>query len=278
MLDSLREVPKEKVMDTRRSAVFRFGKPQSIKSAIITISLTCLVIGGLWEFGNQNVYLFSKPSRIATVLISDHSRLLEAVLVTAKYVFTGLVFGSLIGFISGLILGSFGQVRALATFAFYTPVSFPRTAVFLVIVGYFGVMSDKSVYTIAIYMTAALVGFLTFRATKAAIERPQHPEVFDTAVMLYHSRIGVIRAYVLPMVLPESFRAILYVTATLWPFMVFAEPTGAPGVPGIGNYIYDAFQSGKWDHLFASAIVFLLVGLISAGIVHLIQMAVMRRY
>lgn len=265
-------------MESRRSAVFRFGKPQSIKSAIVTITLFSIVVLGLWEFGGINTYSFSKPSRIAAVLITDHARLIEAAAMTSRYVLTGLLVGGLLGFVAGLALGTISAVRTVAAFGVALPLSFPRTAAFLVIVGYFGVMNDMSVYAIAVYMTVALVGFMTFRATRSEIEAPTHPEVFDGAVMLYRTRWSVVRVYILPMVLPKSFTAIMYVASTIWPFMIFAEPTGAPSVPGIGNYVYDMFQSGRWDHLFASALVVALAGITTTAVVYFIQVAVLRRY
>lgn len=265
-------------MESRRAAVFRFGKPQSIKSAIMTITLFSIVLLGLWEFGGVNAYSFSKPSRILAVLLSDHARLIAAVAVTSRYVITGLVIGGLLGFVIGLTLGTFSQIRTWAAFGVALPLSFPRTAAFLVVVGYFGVMSDKSVYAIAVYMTAALVGFMTFRATRIEIEVPEHPEVFDLAVMLYRTRWSVVKVYILPLVLPKSFTAIMYVASTIWPFMIFAEPTGAPSVQGIGNYVYDMFQSGRWDHLFASALVVALAGITTTAVVYIIQVMVLRRY
>jgi sulfonate transport system permease protein len=265
-------------MESRRAAVFRFGKPQSIKSAIVTITLFSIVVLGLWEFGDVNTYSFSKPSRIVAVLITDHARLIKAAAMTSRYVLTGLLVGGLLGFVAGLALGTISAVRTVAAFGVALPLSFPRTAAFLVVVGYFGVMSDRSVYAIAIYMTAALVGFMTFRATRSEIENPTHPEVFDGAVMLHRTRWSVTRVYVLPLVLPKSFTAIMYVASTIWPFMIFAEPTGAPSVSGIGNYVYDMFQSGRWDHLFASALVVALAGLATTAVAYLIQVAVLRRY
>jgi sulfonate transport system permease protein len=265
-------------MELRRSAVFRFGKPQSIKSAIVTITLFSIVLLGLWEFGDVNTYSFSQPSRIVAVLITDHARLIEAAAMTSRYVLTGLLVGGFLGFVAGLALGTISAVRTVAAFGVALPLSFPRTAAFLVIVGYFGVMSDKSVYAIAVYMTAALVGFMTFRATRSEIEAPTHPEVFDAAVMLHRTRWSVTKVYVLPMVLPKSFTAVMYVASTIWPFMIFAEPTGAPSVPGIGNYVYDMFQSGRWDHLFASALVVAFMGVMTTALLYIIQVAVMRRY
>lgn len=212
------------------------------------------------------------------VLLNDYARMFEAVVVTSRYVLTGLLVGGLLGFVIGLTLGTVGQIRTLAAFGFALPLSFPRTAAFLVVVGYFGVMSDKSVYAIAVYMTAALVGFMTFRATRSEIETPGHPEVFDTAVMLYRTRWEVVVNYILPLVLPKSFTAIMYVASTIWPFMIFAEPTGAPSVSGIGNYVYDMFQSGRWDHLFASALVMAAAGMLTTAVVYLMQVVVMRRY
>lgn len=265
-------------MESRRAAVFRFGKPQSIKSAIMTITFFSIVLLGLWEFGGVNTYSFSQPSRIVVVLITDHARLIEAVTITSRYVFTGLLIGGLLGFVLGLTLGTISAMRTVAAFGVALPLSFPRTAAFLVVVGYFGVMSDKSVYAIAVYMTAALVGFMTFRATRFEIEVPTHPEVFDTAIMLYRTRWSVTRVYLLPMVLPKSFMAIMYIASTIWPFMIFAEPTGAPSVPGIGNYVYDMFQSGRWDHLFASALVVAFMGVMTTALLYIIQVAIMRRY
>lgn len=249
-----------------QAAVWRFGSYQTVRIGVLAFATLMLTVLLYWEYGVENSYSFSRPSLIWEVFTTQYQMLLAYTSTTAAFVGFGIVVGSLIGVASGLLLAVWNRWWLTGSLAVALFIVFPKTAVFLVLVGRFGVLTDTSLYLMPLYTVAIFMAFMTFRSTRAVITDAGNSWL-ELAIMLYPSRWLVTRHCILPQILPSLFTYAAYTTLSLWPFMIFAEPIGAPGVPGLGNFVYNAFVSGWWDHFFAGSLVLTVAGLTSVALI-----------
>jgi ABC-type nitrate/sulfonate/bicarbonate transport system permease component len=264
--------------EKNRASELRFGKSPTVLGVALGIAAFVTICSVWWEFGVSNEYSFSSPSRIIRVLFSGYGKIVAAVLEGGKYVGFGLGVGIFIGVGTGITGALFNRIAALTLFLVSAAIVFPLYSVFLIVIGYYGVLNDTNVYFITTYSVAAYLAYNTFRSVRGVIERRPLPECHDAAVMLFPGRFGMLRHYVVPLVLDEIFTHIAYISLRVWPLMIVFEPMGSPSTNGIGNYVYDAFQSGWWDHLFAGSIVIAVLGKLTQLVVLRVRSLVLRAY
>ncbi len=263
--------------EKNRTSELRFGKsPRAL--GILGIATTIIMVLVWWEFGVGNEYSFSSPARVARVLFSDYERIAAAILEGGKYVAFGLGTGILFGVGIGIATALFNRTATLFLMLISAAAVFPLYSVFLVVIGYYGVLNDSNVYFITTYSVAVYLAYNTFRTIRGVIERRPLPECYDAAAMLFPGRLGMLRHYIIPVALDEVMTHIAYISLRIWPLMIIVEPMGSPSTNGIGNYVYDAFQSGWWDHLFAGSIVIAALGKLTQLLVLGARALVLRIY
>lgn len=242
------------------AARWRFGRTQTYGSGMITVTLlvTSLLLG--WEYMDIASNLYSKPSHILEVFVTDYARLFGALYQSSSYVFFGVLTGTLIGTMLGLIAAAYNRAWVTIFMVSAILIGYPKTAVFLLFVGYYGVLSDSSLYAMTFYNVTIFMFFMVFRTTRNLLTEVNSPRL-EVSVQLFETRTETIWYAVVPQVLPVAISSAAYISLGLWPFLIFAEPTGSPGVNGIGNYVMNAYQSGWWDHLYAGALVITVTAL-----------------
>lgn len=252
------------------SARWRFGSTQTTRSGIVWSLCLVVGLGVLWESSDVVAQaLFTKPSRIFVVFMTDYERLLTAVWQSGEYVLFGVTLGALLGSVLGLVAASYNRMWRTCFIVIAFLIGFPKTGVFLIFVHYFGVLSDSSLYAMTFYNVLIFMFFMVFRTTRGILTQVSNPRL-EVTVQLFATRFETVWYSMVPFVLPVAVTSAAYVSLGLWPFLIFAEPTGSPGVHGIGNYVFNAYQTGWWDHLYAGALTITAAALLTVALVNLL--------
>lgn len=262
-----------------RVGEWRFGRIGSLRYSIILTVLVLLAVGLFWQFWVSNTYGFSSPTRIWSVFISDYPKLFLVTVQTSEYVLTGLFVGGVLGFSCGIVLGLYNQIPTTVGTLLAIVLAFPKTSVYLIISSRYGVLDDTGIYVIIAYVSFVFLCYTGFHGVRQIIDdRMQTASRLHRAVVVFRSRWGVAFHYILPMMLPMFFTNLRYIAIILWPFMIFAEPFGFPSAPGLGNYVYDSYESARWDHFFAGSIMFMFCGTATAFGIEGMKRLIMKKY
>jgi len=262
-----------KLVGKPRSALERrFGKelPFTVSLAIAALLLIALLV--VWQLSVANLYSFSNPVRVANVLVSDMGTLLKATAETAQYVLISLLIGGMLAFVVGLGLAMYNRLAVVIAILIGVPLSFPKTSVYLIISYQYGLFDDTGIYVMLAYVTFIIVLFFVFRAARLLVHK-QSPNIDQLffSTMMFPTRWQIAQHYVAPLVLPTFLSSLSYVGFSSWPLMIFVEPLCFPAGNGIGNYVYDAYQSGDWDQFFAANVIIMVCGLTTVATLQLLR-------
>lgn len=247
------------ILKSNKALEWRFGRPQSKRSSIALLLVISIVLLSVWEL----LGFFTKPSYVVVAIVTDFERILSALLHSTKYVVFGVVFGGVLGSMVGIVLATFARISGTSYLLAAMVIAFPKTAMFFVFVGQYGVLSDKSLYAMTFYSVYIFMMFMAMGLMRTETEVERSPRL-EVSVQLFSSRFEIVWYTLLPNILPTLFSNWAYISIGLWPSLIFFEPTGTPTASGIGNYIYGAFQSGWWDQFFAGSVVLMFPGVLTA--------------
>nr|WP_245969213.1 ABC transporter permease [Williamsia muralis] len=254
----------------RRSAkvLSRIGLP--VLSLIIFIALWQLVVSlKIW-----NETLVPAPSAVwdafvQTSTTNDGVRgyagkyLYEHLLISLERIAYGTVIGIAVGIAFGLLMGTFGKVRAV----FEPWITFLRTlpplAYFSLLIIWLGINEEPKITLLAI----AAFPPVAVATTSAVLAAPQ--SLTEAAKALGGSKFDVIKDVVVPSALPETFTGIRLAVGVAYSSLVAAELVN--GLPGIGGMVRDAANYNNTPVVLVGIVAIGTSGLIIDGLLQLIE-------
>ena len=254
----------------RRSSkvLSRIGLP--VLSLIIFIGLWQLVVSlKIW-----NETLVPAPSAVwdafvQTSTTNDGVRgyagkyLYEHLLVSLERIAYGTVIGIAVGIAFGLLMGTFGKVRAV----FEPWITFLRTlpplAYFSLLIIWLGINEEPKITLLAV----AAFPPVAVATTSAVLAAPQ--SLTESAKALGGSKFDVIKDVVVPSALPETFTGIRLAVGVAYSSLVAAELVN--GLPGIGGMVRDAANYNNTPVVLVGIVAIGTSGLIIDGLLQLIE-------
>ena len=254
----------------RRSSkvLSRIGLP--ILSLIIFIALWQLVVSlKIW-----NETLVPAPGAVwdafvQTSTTNDGVRgyagkyLYEHLLISLERIAYGTVIGIAVGIAFGLLMGTFGKVRAV----FEPWITFLRTlpplAYFSLLIIWLGINEEPKITLLAI----AAFPPVAVATTSAVLAAPQ--SLTEAAKALGGSKFDVIKDVVVPSALPETFTGIRLAVGVAYSSLVAAELVN--GLPGIGGMVRDAANYNNTPVVLVGIVAIGTSGLIIDGLLQLIE-------
>ncbi|WP_286131444.1 ABC transporter permease [Microbispora sp. NRRL B-24597] len=254
----------------RRSSkvLSRIGLP--VLSLIIFVGLWQLVVSlNIW-----NETLVPAPSAVwdafvQTSTTNDGVRgyagkyLYEHLLVSLERIAYGTVIGIVVGIAFGLLMGTFGKVRAV----FEPWITFLRTlpplAYFSLLIIWLGINEEPKITLLAI----AAFPPVAVATTSAVLAAPQ--SLTEAAKALGGSKFDVIKDVVVPSALPETFTGIRLAVGVAYSSLVAAELVN--GLPGIGGVVRDAANYNNTPVVLVGIVAIGTSGLIIDGLLQLIE-------
>ena len=255
---------------SRRSSktLSRIGLP--VLSLIIFVGLWQLVVSlKIW-----NETLVPAPSAvwdafIRTSTTNDGVRgyagkyLYEHLLISLERIAYGTAIGITVGIAFGLLMGTFGKVRAI----FEPWITFLRTlpplAYFSLLIIWLGINEEPKITLLAI----AAFPPVAVATTSAVLAAPQ--SLTEAAKALGGSKFDVIKDVVVPSALPETFTGIRLAVGVAYSSLVAAELVN--GLPGIGGMVRDAANYNNTPVVLVGIVAIGTSGLIIDGLLQLIE-------
>lgn len=236
---------------------------------VVVQLLLVLAIGLVWQYGQLDSQLFSRPSMIGPRLaelwigVTGLPPLWQQLLDTLQATLGGLTIGIGLGFFTGVILAEFPIVREATAPYFNAINAVPRVAwvpVLTMIFG-FGLMTKV--------IMSGLIVFLVvfFNVLDAATHAPEH--LLRNIRILGGSRWDCVRDVRIWAGLGALMAALPSAVALALVGVVFAESLAAEN--GLGSLMFNAMHANDTRDLMIGAIMLSLIGVVLALIVRLVQ-------
>ncbi len=210
--------------------------------------MTFVVFLGLWwaitAFCPVPNYMLPSPQSVAIALVSQRGLLFANLLVTLAEILLGMLFGTILGAASALVMAALPPVQRWMMPVLVLSQSIPVFALAPLLVLWFGFgMTSKIIMTV-------LVIFFPVTASLADGLRLTEPGWLDLAATMNASRLRTLRYVRLPAALP-SFASGLRVAAALAPIgAIIGEWVGASS--GLGYVMINANARIQTDVMFAA--------------------------
>jgi NitT/TauT family transport system permease protein len=208
----------------------------------------------LVQTGNINELFLPTPLSVLNAMwkMTVSGRLPWAVLVSLNRLAQGLVYGSLIGIVLGLLAGQIRWIEDVLDPWIAAVYPIPKSALFPLFLLWFGLGDVSKIVTIAVGVLF-LVLVNTMTGVKAI-----NPLLVKAAHDLGASRLQIFVKVILPGALPNIFTG-LRLGAGMALILVFITEIEATKA-GLGFLLWEAFQLMDTRHVFVGVVTFGLLG------------------
>lgn len=220
---------------------------------ILTVVFTVMTAWTLLspKTGFLDPLIFPAPGKVLYQLAQDSSKLSEGILSSLKTVFIGYIYALVIGIPTGVILGSFKQIRSAATHI----VNFAGAIPPIVFVPYSIALlpSFEVVSTFIIFLSAY---WPIMKGTIAGVSGVEKG-ILDTAKSLSVKKGSLLVSIIIPYALPNIFAGATQGLGVSFLMLTSAEMIG--GQSGIGYYVQYYAKFGDYSRV--------LLGIIILGVI-----------
>jgi NitT/TauT family transport system permease protein len=221
----------------------------------------------LVQTGNINELFLPTPLSVLNAMwkMTVSGRLPWAVLVSLNRLAQGLVYGSLIGIVLGLLAGQIRWIEDVLDPWIAAVYPIPKSALFPLFLLWFGLGDVSKIVTIAVGVLF-LVLVNTMTGVKAI-----NPLLVKAAHDLGASRLQIFVKVILPGALPNIFTG-LRLGAGMALILVFITEIEATKA-GLGFLLWEAFQLLETKDVFAGVVTFGLLGVATTWLLQWIERA-----
>lgn len=183
-------------------------------------------------------------------------------------ILAGLIFAIAIGFPLGIILGRSKKLDRIFSPTIYLTYPIPKIALLPIAMLLLGIGEVSKIVLIVLIIVFQIL--ISVRDSTKKIPT----EYFEPLISLGADRFEILRAIIIPAVLPEFLTSIRISLATAISVLFFTETFGTEF--GMGFYIFDAWQRIDYLEMYAGIVVLSLMGLALFVTIDLIEKILVR--
>ena len=246
--------PKQRFLELRLQPSANYGLLLGVVGVIAFL--------GIWELGH---YATAESARkfvpsveqvgIAFVKLFTESNFLSDVLVSCRRIFVSFLVASLIALPIGVLMGCFGNVRALLNPTMSAWRYLPAASFVPLLLVWFGPTDLAKLALLFIGVIFFLIS-LILDNTRAVSK-----ELVEAALTMGASRWEVVTRVVMPAAMPAIFDSMRNMIAVAWTYLVIAEIVGAQN--GIGAVMMRAGRFLNVDVIMAAILTIGILGVLT---------------
>lgn len=244
------------------------GDDSTLRNTLVAWIFFTAAVLLFWEYGGLRVNLYSSPTHVLDVLLEytactpedvERNRCLPlSVLASAERVVTCLLFAGAC-FFMGMWCGMYRAWWGFFGGLFGALYAYPKYAVVLLHVHVASLFAATIMFPLLWTGAVIAMSLGFFSATR--FQKELSRDMGDAMAQYCHSRWQFFRHMAFPLLFPSLFSGLKVVSATLWPMLIYVEPTINQAAAGIGNTVYLGILSGTAE---GTALFFLSSILIAA--------------
>ncbi|MFC4427547.1 ABC transporter permease subunit [Deinococcus navajonensis] len=223
----------------------------------------------LWQLASVSGWLNPRVLPAPTAVLgafwelASDGRLLEHFLISLRRAGTGVLIGGGLGFLLGMLTGTFRTAHLLLDTSFQMLRTIPNLALVPLVILWFGIGESAKIFLIAL-ATFFPVYLNTLHGVRSIDSR-----LLEMAGVYGLSRAETFRRVTLPGALPGVLVGLRYALGISWLALVVSESFGASS--GIGFLAMDAREFFRTDVIVLSIVIYALIGKGADSLVRLLE-------
>ncbi len=228
-----------------------------------------IVLIGVWQLSASLGWLSARVLPAPSTILQTswdlllHHNLLGDIAISTRRALVGLAIGGSLGFIFGLLNGTFPLSERLFDSSFQMIRNIPHLALLPLVILWFGIGE-----TARLFLVAFGVFFPLYLNTYHGV-RSIDPKLREMGIVYGLSKWGLFRHIIFPGALPSILVGLRYALGVMWLTLIVAESLASNA--GIGHLTMNAREFMQTDVLVMGIVIYALLGKLADIIARLIE-------